>query len=51
MSFAAEEASVAKWFFGGNGSRTKLSRGICSWEEERTSGEESGEGEALVAPE
>ena len=29
----------------------KIKQGMCSWEEERASGGESGEGEALVAPE
>ena len=48
-SFAAEEASVAKWFCGGDGSRSKSSRGLGSWKEGGVLGEDKWEGEALVA--
>ena len=48
VSFAAEEASGAKCIWGYGGSRSKSSRGTGSREEERASGGESGEGEALV---
>ena len=43
--------SGAKWVWGYGGSRSKSSRGTGSREEERASGGESGEGEALVVPE
>ena len=49
-SFAAEEASVAKWFCGGDGSRSKSSRGLSSWKERGVLGEENGEGEVLEVP-
>ena len=48
-SFAAEEASVAEWFWGECGSRSKSSRGLGSWKEGGVLGEEKWEGEALVA--
>ena len=51
MSFAAEEASVAEWFWGECGSRSKSSRGLGSWKEGGVLGEDKWEGEALVAPE
>ena len=41
---------MAKWFCGGDGSRTKLSRVNGSWEEEGVFGEENGEGEILEVP-
>ena len=50
-SFAAKEASGAKWFWGCGGYGWKSSRGEGSREEERASGGESGEEEVLVAPE
>ena len=48
-SFAAEEASGAKWVWGYGGSRPKLSPGLHSREGGRAPGGESGEGEAQVA--
>ena len=51
MSFAAEGASGAKCVWGYRGSRSKLSRGKCSREEEKAPGGESGEGEVLEVPE
>src|SRR4051812_31120095 len=50
VSYAVEEALGAKWFWGGGGSQSKLSRGKGSREGEGVPGGESGEGEALVAP-
>ena len=51
MSFAADGGRRAEWFFPRGESRSKLSRGMDSLGEEEAPGEESGEGEALVAPE
>ena len=42
------EASGARWIWGYGGSRSKLSRGMGSREDEEVPGEENGEGEALV---
>ena len=44
------EASVTNRVCGGDGSRSKSSRGTSSREDEMVPGEENGEGEALVAP-
>ena len=49
MSFAEEEASGAKCFWGCGGSRSKSSRGKGSREGESVPGRESGDGEALLA--
>ena len=49
-SSSAEESFGEKWFRGGGGSRSKWSRGKCSGEAEKASGEEIGEGEVLVVP-
>ena len=51
MSFAAEEASGAKCFWGCGGSRSKSSRGKGLMEGEKAPGGESGGGEVLVVPE
>ena len=42
---------MAKWFCGGDGSRSKSSRGLGSWKEGGVLGGENGEGEALVVTE